>query len=260
MSYHPNIPQANDDPSVSQGQFLDNFSKINSDFAVNHVPFTAGGNNGFHTQVQFPTVLGSDPAVAGLESVLYPKAGPTDPELFFRNVNNIFQLTNLPVVNGTITNVIPGANGRVTSLAHGLTTGNMVTIRNVVGITGINGLTFTITVVDPNTFDLNAAVGGAYVSGGTWTSPSSTRYGFFTPWGWIVNTGTIAPPLAISPTLNTITYSIPYPAGFTLYGGFLTPASGVTQFGLNTPGTQTQIQFATSNSTTFNYLIIGSGT
>ncbi len=254
MSYHPNIPQANDDPSVSQGDMLDNFIKLNSDFSVNHVPFTSGGNRGFHTLVQFPTVQASDPAVSGLESVVYPKAGPTDSELFFRNVNSISQMTNLPVVNGTITNVIPGANGRVTSERHGLATNDMVTIRDVVGITSINGNTFTITVVDLDNFDLNAAVGGAYVSGGTWTEPNTTRFGFDTPWGWIVNTGR----LAASIGTNRIQYSIFLPAGFTFYGGFLTPAANLNQFGLITIGNQTFINFTTTAATTFNYLIIAS--
>ncbi len=255
MSYHPNIPQANDDPSISQGDLLDNFIKLNSDFSVNHVPFTSGGNKGFHTLVQFPTVQANDPAVSGLESVLYPKAGPTDSELFFRNVNSISQMTNLPIVNGTITNVIPGANGQVVSERHGLATNDMVTIRDVVGITGINGNTFTITFVDADTFDLNAVIGGAYVSGGTWTEPNTTRFGFDTPWGWIVNTGRIAGIAGIT----RIQYSIPLPAGFTFFGGFLTPTTGVTQFGLTIVGTQTFINFDSSNATTFNYLIIASG-
>lgn len=257
MSYHPNIPQANDDPSVSQGQLLDNFSKLNSDFAVNHVPFTSGANRGFHTQVQFPTVLSTDPAVSGQQSVVYPKAAPVDPELFFRNVNNIFQLTNLPYVNGTITNVVPGGNGRVTSPNHRLTTGDMVTIIDVVGITGINNMTFTITVVNANEFDLNAAVGGAYVSGGTWTSPSSTQYGFFTPWGWIINTGRVT----VTSSPGTIQYSLFYPPGFTFYGGFLTPNAGVTQFGLNLPSGLQSVTFDVSTvPRIFDYLIIGSGT
>ncbi len=257
MSYHPNIPQANDDPSVSQGDLLDNFTKLNSDFAVNHVPFTSGGNKGFHTLVQFPTVQGSDPAVVGLESVVYPKAGPIDPQLFFRNLNNIFQLTDLPAVNGTITAVTTGGNTGITSNAHGLTTGDSVTIRDVVGVTGINGVTFAaITVTGVNTFDLNGASGGAYVSGGTWTSPASTRFGFFTPWGWIVNTGTIA----AGAGATTIEYSIPYPVGFTFYGGFLTPFTGLTNFGLGVPGLQTSIVMNSTAAVSFSYLIIASGT
>lgn len=256
MSYHPNIPQANDDPSVSQGDLLDNFMKLNSDFSVNHIPFTAGGNKGFHTLVQFPTIQNADPAVVGLESAVYPKLGPADPQLFFNNLNNVFQLTDLPIVNGTITNVIPGANGQVISDLHGLTTGDSVTIRDVVGITTINDLTFVITVVDDDTFDLNALVGGAYTSGGIWTSPSSTRFGFATPWGWIINTGT----LVAATGANIIQYSIPYPVGFTFYAGLLTPFTGLNNFSLQLISLQTSVTMVSSAAVSFSYLIIGSGT
>ncbi len=257
MSYHPNIPQANDDPSISQGDMLDNFIKLNSDFSVNHVPFTSGGNKGFHTLVQYPTVQATDPAVTGLESVVYPKLGPVDPELFFRNANNIFQLTNLQIVNGTITDVTTGANTTITSNAHGLTTGDSVTIRDVVGVTGINGVTFAaITVTGINTFDLNGASAGAYVSGGTWTSPSSTRFGFFTPWGWIINTGTFAATIGN----NNIEYSIPLPVGFTRYGSFLTPFTGLINYSIVGAGTQTQATINTTAAASFSYLFISSGT
>jgi hypothetical protein len=257
MSYHPNIPQANDDPTVSQGQLLDNYGKMNTDFGVNHVPLTAGANNGFHTLVQFPTVLVSDPAVSGLQSALYPKADVNNiPQLFFENLNVVYQLTNLPFVNGTITGVVVGANGLVTSDNHQLATGNQVTIIGVNGVTGINGMTFTITVVNANQFNINAAVAGGYINGGTFTSPQSLRFGFRTPWGWIINTGRNLP------GSNAIQYSIPYPMGFVFYGGYLTPESGANQFGLNSPGTQTGITFATNPSPAggyYDYLIIGSG-
>jgi len=56
-----------------------------------------------------------------------------------------------------------------TSAAHGLSTGDEVHIDNVVGMTEINGLTFTITVFDADEFDLDGEDGTghtAYVSGG----------------------------------------------------------------------------------------------
>lgn len=260
MSYHPNIPQANDNPTVSQRQFLDNFIKLNSDFSINHVPFTAGGNKGFHTLVQIPSPLEVIPDLVGLESLLYtdtsinPLDSTESVEFFFKNSEATRQLTKLPYVNGTITDVTPGANGVVTSSdRHLLTTGADVTIQDVEGITGINNMTFTITVLNITQFELNDAVGGAYTSGGTWTSPSSTRYGFMTPWNWIINTGTIQPA-----GTTIIPYSIPYPIGFLLYGGWLTPFTGVTQFGLQSP-TETHITMTTSNNPLFYYLIIGSG-
>jgi hypothetical protein len=99
MTFNPNIPQANDDPTASQSDLLGNFGKLNADWAVNHIPLTSGGNNGFHKMVQFPNVLASDPPVTGLQSAVYPKVGPDgNPALFFENLLTVFQLTNLPIV------------------------------------------------------------------------------------------------------------------------------------------------------------------
>jgi hypothetical protein len=67
-----------------------------------------------------------------------------------------------------ITNAVNNGSGlvRLTITAHGYSTGFDVTTTNVVGVTGANG-TFLVTVVDPNTVDLQGSVfTGAYVSGG----------------------------------------------------------------------------------------------
>src|SRR5439155_2671061 len=57
----------------------------------------------------------------------------------------------------------------ITSNAHRLTTGQLVTITGVNGNTAANG-TFTITVIDANNFSLNGSAGnGIYTSGGTWS-------------------------------------------------------------------------------------------
>lgn len=99
MTYNPNIPQPNDDPTASQADLLGNFGKLNTDWAINHVPLTSGGNNGFHKFIQFPNVLSVDPTVTGLQSAVYPKLGPDSlPALFFKNAAKLYQLTNLPVV------------------------------------------------------------------------------------------------------------------------------------------------------------------
>jgi len=60
MTYNASIPQATDDPTQSQAQFLANFGILNTDFSVNHQPFTSGNNPGLHTQIQFPADI-SDP-------------------------------------------------------------------------------------------------------------------------------------------------------------------------------------------------------
>lgn len=51
--YTPNIPQATDNPSQSQGQMLQNFQVLNTVFGVDHADFTSpiGGQ---HEQITFP--------------------------------------------------------------------------------------------------------------------------------------------------------------------------------------------------------------
>lgn len=89
-------------------------------------------------------------------------------------------------VNGNIYEISPGftcvespksisAIGKgnpcaVTIAAHGATTGNLVRIYNIVGMTELNDKIFSITVVDANTVTLNgvdSSTFAAYVSGGT---------------------------------------------------------------------------------------------
>lgn len=81
-------------------------------------------------------------------------------------------------INGTCGNaesgVVTGATNatpiEITATAHGLTTGQTVTIAGVLGNTAANG-TWQITRTGANTFTLNTSVGnGAYVSGGTWVT------------------------------------------------------------------------------------------
>lgn len=58
----------------------------------------------------------------------------------------------------------------ITSAGHGFRTGIQVTISGVVGMTQLNGNTYTITRIDANTFSLdgvNSTGYGAYVSGGS---------------------------------------------------------------------------------------------
>src|SRR5581483_1481932 len=71
---------------------------------------------------------------------------------------------------GFITNATNAGPIVITSNTHGLTTGTQVQISGVLGNTAANG-TWTITVVNSNSFSLNGSTGnGAYTSGGTWTA------------------------------------------------------------------------------------------
>lgn len=56
----------------------------------------------------------------------------------------------------------------ITSTAHGLTTGTVVTLKNVGGQTGANG-TFAVTVLSDDAFQLIGSTSvSAWTSGGTW--------------------------------------------------------------------------------------------
>lgn len=92
MSYNPDIPQANDDPSQSQGQILSNFQTLNTFLSQNHVPLN-DGDQGKHAFLQMPE-QSSDPATAANEAALYCKEYDVDglgtlvSTLFFRNESN----------------------------------------------------------------------------------------------------------------------------------------------------------------------------
>lgn len=69
-----------------------------------------------------------------------------------------------------ITGITQANPAVVTATAHGFVTGNLISISGVVGMTEVNGRSFTITVLDVNTFELNGEDSSghtAYTSGGT---------------------------------------------------------------------------------------------
>ena len=85
-------------------------------------------------------------------------------------------------LSGNITNITQANPAQVTSIDHNLQNGSIITIQNVGGMTQLNGNTYTITVVDPNNFQLNSTNStgyGAYTSGGTWTSLNTFSFTLF---------------------------------------------------------------------------------
>lgn len=259
MVYNPNIPQPNDDPTQSQSSILQNFGKINSDWLVNHVALTAGANNGFHTLVEYAGVLGSDPTVSGLQSSVYPKNGLTTgiPQLFFNNFLSSFQLTGLDVVNGTISGLTTGATTTITSPGHGMTGSPSVTFYNVGGVTGINGITFTATVVNNNTFTIGTT-SGAWTGGGFFTSPNSSNYGFVSPWGFIFNMGQVSG----SVSGGKAYYAIPFnsaPNGFEIFTALGTLVSGTGSPVITNVTNYNYATFTPANATIY-FLVIGQNT
>jgi len=118
--YDPLIPQPNENLSVSQQEILDNFTQIGALFgsnaAADHFAFNDAttAKRALHRRITFYEPLGSDPAVAGTTSYVYPKADTNDTgsntQLYFRNILGITQLTsrfnNISATNGYYT--LPG--------------------------------------------------------------------------------------------------------------------------------------------------------
>lgn len=97
----------------------------------------------------------------------------------FGFVSNLSPISNTFVAknagtSGNISNATFTAPIQITSTAHGLTTGTIVKVSGVGGNTSANG-TFSITVIDANTFSLDGSSGnGTYTGSGTWISGIST--------------------------------------------------------------------------------------
>ena len=73
-------------------------------------------------------------------------------------------------ITASVTNITQATSARVTTAAaHGLSNGQTVHFSGVTGMTQINGLRGTVTVVDTTTFDvdINSAAFSPYTSGGT---------------------------------------------------------------------------------------------
>ena len=82
-----------------------------------------------------------------------------------------------------VSNAVDNGSGlvRLTTAAHGLSTGNKVYIKGIVGTTEANGL-WTVTVVDATTLDLQ---GSTFTN--TYTSGGTVRTGY----GWTITDGGI---------------------------------------------------------------------
>lgn len=126
------------------------------------------GFQGYARQGVAKTLLGraTNPSTGAVET---PDALPT---------YRVYGPSGYAGINGTCGNAESGAvtgatNASpiaITAVAHGLTTGQTVTIAGVGGNTAANG-TYQITRTGSDTFTLNGTTGnGAYTSGGTWAT------------------------------------------------------------------------------------------
>ncbi len=84
----------------------------------------------------------------------------------------LFDIASLVGSTIAVTNITQANPGVVTTdLNHGYETGDEVELNDVVGMTAVNGNTYTVTVIDEKTFSLGVNTGayGAYISGGVCT-------------------------------------------------------------------------------------------
>lgn len=84
----------------------------------------------------------------------------------------------------TITGITLGAVTKVTSTAHGLSAGDVVTFASITGTTELNGTTAMIiaTETDEMYFDIDSSSYSSYTSGGTATPVTYTSVGEIVDW------------------------------------------------------------------------------
>ena len=154
--YQPNIPNANDDLSVSQGDLLDNAEALNTLFGINHVAFApVSANAGKHNLASL-VEQASDPESLAEEYLLYSKADAVsgDTELFARPPSNAdaYQITK----NGSIyTGLVPFAAVNFTN--SGAIQGSTLNVTDPTGVSKLSGnsrylITFTTPNADANYF------------------------------------------------------------------------------------------------------------
>lgn len=101
------------------------------------------------------------------------------------NEFDLYSLQN----TGSITFASQSNPCQITSINHGLTTGNQIMISEINGMVQLNDISYTITVIDPNNFTLDgidSTLFSSYVSGGIWylsnnnsSGPSYTSGGYW---------------------------------------------------------------------------------
>ena len=85
-------------------------------------------------------------------------------------LSNTQQMTITTQLDATVTAITVANPGVVTATDHGFTTGDSISFASVVGMTEVNGNSYTITVVDANSFSIaDTTTFTAYTSGGTAT-------------------------------------------------------------------------------------------
>jgi hypothetical protein len=134
--FYPNIPQPGDNPSVSQGELLQNFQSMGSATSwttIDHYGFGTG-TDGQHKQITLPALSGPIVSPSGTQSSIYSQAGGADnltAELFLRNRVSTLLLSCVKAFgqvdgsSGSVTNGFNASSVRIGEGSYNVTiTGN----------------------------------------------------------------------------------------------------------------------------------------
>jgi hypothetical protein len=138
----------------------------------------ANGSGQYSISTSNPAIeiAGTITYASGVTPWIDPVHGNFDINLAAAENTGRGNFTQTPYLTGTITNATNTSPIVVTSAAHGLTSGARVVITGVGGNTNANA-TWTVNVVDANTFNLIGSSGNsAYTSGGAWTSGPNSNW------------------------------------------------------------------------------------
>jgi len=154
-------------------------------YGAGTISYSAGSITGLDTDTTY-YVYASDPNLDG-GAMAY--TATTDP-LEVVGGNDRVRIgsirTAISATTGNVTAISQANPGEVTmASAHGWTSGDQVTFSGVVGMTEVNGNTYTITVTSPTEFTIgvNTTAFTAYVSDGT-AARVSTETGGGGGWPW----------------------------------------------------------------------------
>jgi len=159
MTYNPAIPQSADLISNSQGEILENFFQLNSQFGIDHSAYETGGSNGngFHKQVTLPT--STSPTATGIQGIYHQTTAGSG---FFNGVA-LPQFANAtadyPLIGNIITTALSGADW--TGTLYSFKQGNI--------IYNFGQLTITDAVNAPHTADIIFPAGYTYTGVGTFS-------------------------------------------------------------------------------------------
>lgn len=98
MTFNPNIPQATDLLSDSQGQLQSNNQALNTTFSRNHIALNVATDNGKHKFVEMPVSSGIPtpvPGLSGTSGTVYTRTVAGESQLFYTagSTGRQYQLT-----------------------------------------------------------------------------------------------------------------------------------------------------------------------